>query len=241
MRSLIEPLALSVLTMVACAAAPQGGESVDAEAAAARARQRMVADQLEARGIQDTRVLEAMREVPRHRFVPANLASHAYADSPLLIGHDQTISQPFIVALMSAMARPGPSDRALEIGTGSGYQTAVLAKLVARVYTIELVEPLAREARARLAAYPNVETRIGDGYAGWPEQAPFDVILVTAAAPEVPQPLVDQLKPGGRLVIPVGDHASTQDLRVIEKRTDGSVTSRSLGAVRFVPLVKPPA
>jgi protein-L-isoaspartate(D-aspartate) O-methyltransferase len=181
-----------------------------------------------------------MRDVPRHEFVPPDLWREAYADSPLPIGHGQTISQPYIVALMTALARPSPTDRALEVGTGSGYQAAVLSRLLDRVYTIELLEPLAREAATRLARYSNVTTRVGDGYAGWPEQAPFDIIVVTAAPDEVPPRLVEQLKPGGRLVIPVGRTADVQELRLIEKRADGTISNRSIAPVRFVPLVKPP-
>lgn len=184
------------------------------------------------------RVMAAMAGVPRHEFVPAVQARNAYANRPLSIGHGQTISQPFIVALMSDLMGIGPDDRVLEIGTGSGYQAAVLAGLAGTVYTIEIVEPLAREAAGRLKrlGYGNVLTRIGDGYQGWPEHAPFDAIMVTAAPREVPQPLLDQLKPGGRLVVPIGGQASGQSLLVIEKRPDGTVTRRSVLAVRFVPL-----
>jgi protein-L-isoaspartate(D-aspartate) O-methyltransferase len=201
----------------------------------------MVEHQIRARGIADARVLRAMREVERHLFVPPDLMREAYGDTPLPIGHSQTISQPYIVALMTELARPDPADRALEVGTGSGYQAAVLARLVARVDTIEIVEPLAREARSRLAALPNVFTHIGDGYGGLPAQAPFDLIVVTAAPPEVPPALVEQLKPGGRLVIPVGATSDVQFLRLLEKQPDGRVDDRRVAPVRFVPLVKGPA
>jgi protein-L-isoaspartate(D-aspartate) O-methyltransferase len=184
------------------------------------------------------RVQAALAKVPRHEFVPPAQRRNAYENRPLPIGHRQTISQPFIVALMTELMDVQPGDRVLEIGTGSGYQAAVLGELAAQVYTIEIVEPLAREAAVTLAAlgYHNVMTRIGDGYAGWPEQAPFDSIMVTAAPREVPQPLLEQLKPGGRLVVPVGPVADGQRLLVIDKNPDGSVTRREVLAVRFVPL-----
>jgi protein-L-isoaspartate(D-aspartate) O-methyltransferase len=206
------------------------------EAAYSAARNRMVREQLEARDIRDPRVLDAMRRVPRHLFVPPDLARAAYDDAPLPIGHGQTISQPYIVALMTALARPSPGDTALEIGTGSGYQAAVLAQVVGKVYSIEYVPALAAAATARLAPYANVTVRQGDGYGGWPELAPFDVILVTAAPEEVPPALIEQLKPGGRLVIPVGSTTDTQELRLIEKDAAGQVTSTSVIPVRFVPL-----
>jgi protein-L-isoaspartate(D-aspartate) O-methyltransferase len=205
-----------------------------------RARWSMVADQIAARGVKDPRVLAAMREVPRHAFVPDAMRDSAYADSPLPIGYDQTISQPYIVALMTELARPAPSDAALEVGTGSGYQAAVLSRLVARVYSIERLAPLAQSAAAtlqRLGCH-NVQVRNGDGYQGWPEQAPFDFILVTAAPDAVPPALVTQLKPGGRLVIPVGPVGGVQDLRVVEKDSQGRITTKSVIPVRFVPLVR---
>jgi protein-L-isoaspartate(D-aspartate) O-methyltransferase len=182
------------------------------------------------------RVMAAMAKVPRHEFMPESVRRDAYANRPLPIGLGQTISQPYIVALMTDLMEVKPGDRVLEIGTGSGYQAAVLAELAGTVYTVEIVEPLAREARERLKGYRNVITRIGDGYQGWPEHAPFDSIMVTAAPREVPQPLIDQLKPGGRLVVPVGAQASGQSLLVIEKQADGRITRRSVLAVRFVPL-----
>jgi protein-L-isoaspartate(D-aspartate) O-methyltransferase len=201
------------------------------------ARARMVKDQLEARGIRDPRVLAAMREVPRHQFVPADVIREAYDDTPLPIGHDQTISQPYIVALMTELARPQPTDRALEIGTGSGYQAAVLSRVAGQVFTIEYVPALARSAAKVLAAYPNIVVREGNGYGGWPEHGPYDIILVTAAPETLPPALVDQLAPGGRLIIPIGATATTQELKLIQKRADGTITTESVAPVRFVPLV----
>jgi protein-L-isoaspartate(D-aspartate) O-methyltransferase len=184
------------------------------------------------------RVMAALGKVPRHEFVPAGERRHAYENRPLPIGLGQTISQPFIVALMTDIMDIQPTHRVLEIGTGSGYQAAVLAELAAAVYTVEIVEPLAREAARRLQAlgYRNVHTRTGDGYQGWAEHAPFDAIMVTAAPREIPRPLLDQLKPGGRLVVPVGGQAAGQILLVVEKLPDGSITRRNVMAVRFVPL-----
>jgi protein-L-isoaspartate(D-aspartate) O-methyltransferase len=185
-------------------------------------------------------VERAMRAVPRHRFVPPDLARSAYHDNPLPIGHGQTISQPFIVALMTELADVERDSRVLEVGTGSGYQAAVLAQCAARVYSIEIVQPLGEQARTVLAdlGYGNVEVRIGDGYKGWPEAAPFDAIVVTAAPDHVPQPLVDQLAPNGRMVIPVGTRYGAQDLVVITKGLDGRTVTRRTIAVRFVPLVR---
>ncbi|HEX8526403.1 protein-L-isoaspartate(D-aspartate) O-methyltransferase [Allosphingosinicella sp.] len=186
-------------------------------------------------------VLEAMRRVPRHLFVPEDVRAEAYRQHPLPIGHDATISAPTIVALMTELLDPRPGDRVLEVGTGSGYQAAVLSGLVGEVFSIEIVEPLARSARERLAGlgYANVTVRAGDGYAGWPEHSPFDKIIVTAAAPRVPQPLIDQLRPGGRMVIPVGTASDAHDLLLlIEKGADGRIRRRSILPVRFVPLVR---
>ena len=185
-------------------------------------------------------VLRAMARVPRHEFVPASVASQAYANRPLPIGDGQTISQPFIVALMTELARPGPASSVLEVGTGSGYQAAVLAEVAGEVYTIEIVESLGRHAAATLSrlGYRNIRTRIGDGYKGWPEAAPFDAIVVTAAPDHVPPALVAQLKPGGRLVIPVGPQSSVQELLVIDKLPNGTTVETRKLPVRFVPLVR---
>jgi protein-L-isoaspartate(D-aspartate) O-methyltransferase len=188
----------------------------------------------------DAGVKGALARVPRHLFVPFAQVPYAYENRPLPIGHGQTISQPYIVAIMTEVLRLGKQDRVLEIGTGSGYQAAVLAELVRSVYTIEIVEPLAAEARERLGrlGYRNVEVRTGDGYKGWPERAPFDAIMVTAGADEVPQPLLQQLKPGGRMVIPVGPAGGIQSLTLIEKQADGSIRSRQILPVRFVPFTR---
>jgi protein-L-isoaspartate(D-aspartate) O-methyltransferase len=201
-------------------------------------RLRMVREQIEARGIRDPRVLDAMRRVPRHLFVPEALRPQAYEDHPLPIGHGQTISQPYIVAWMTEALQAGPGRRVLEVGTGSGYQAAVLAEIGVDVYTIEIVAPLAASAARVLAAlgYQRLHARVGDGYAGWPEHAPFDAIVVTAAPDHVPAPLVDQLAVGGRLVIPVGGRG-VQQMTVITRRTDG-ITREELMPVLFVPLVR---
>lgn len=201
------------------------------------ARGQMVSSQIAARGISHQATLQAMRKVPRHLFVPASIASEAYSDRPLPIGYNQTISQPLVVAHMTELARPSKGKKALEIGTGSGYQAAVLAEIVDTVYTIEIVPELAKESAARLKTlgYGNIVVRYGDGYMGWPEHAPFDIILVTAAADHIPQPLKDQLAEGGRLVMPVGDPASVQQLIVLTKRK-GKITEQRLEPVRFVPL-----
>jgi protein-L-isoaspartate(D-aspartate) O-methyltransferase len=198
----------------------------------------MVEVQLRARGIRSDRVLRAMRTVPRHEFVSESYAARAYEDSPLPIGSGQTISQPYIVALMTELVDPRPEHRVLEVGTGSGYQAAVLAQLVREVYTIEIVPELARPATQRFArlGYDNVYVREGDGYRGWPEHAPFDGIVVTAGATEIPKPLVEQLKPGGRMVIPVGSRRAHQTLQVVVKNPDGTINIRDVAPVRFVPL-----
>lgn len=184
------------------------------------------------------RVMGAMARVPRHRLVPDGEAGQAYRNRPLAIGLGQTISQPFIVALMTDLLDAKPGERILEVGTGSGYQAAVLAELGARVYSIEILEPLGRDAAKRLAelGYANVETRIGDGYRGWPENAPFDSIIVTAAARAVPPALVEQLKTGGKLVIPVGESGGDQTLYLMEKQPDGRMARKRILGVRFVPL-----
>jgi protein-L-isoaspartate(D-aspartate) O-methyltransferase len=186
----------------------------------------------------DERVLAAMRTVPRHEFVRPADRDLAYQNRPLPIGHGQTISQPYIVAIMTDLIEPRPGCVVLEVGTGSGYQAAVLGELCRKVYSIEIVEPLGLQARERLGrlGYDNVEVRIGDGYYGWPEHAPFDAIVVTAVASHVPPPLLQQLKPGGRMVLPVGTRFTTQQLVLVEKHADGKVTTRQLLPVAFVPL-----
>jgi protein-L-isoaspartate(D-aspartate) O-methyltransferase len=185
----------------------------------------------------DPEVMQALRRVPRHLFVPPEQQPYAYDDRPLSIGHGQTISQPFIVALMTDLLNVQTDDRVLEVGTGSGYQAAVLAELAQRVYTIEIIPDLARSASDRLGRlYGNIETRAGDGYHGWSEAAPFDSIVVTAAASHIPPPLVQQLLPGGRMVIPVGNRFSVQQLVLVEKDEAGGVTTRQLLPVAFVPL-----
>ncbi len=201
-------------------------------------RETMVREQIAGRGIRDARVIEALRQVPRHLFMPAAERQHAYADGPVPIGQGQTISQPYIVALMTELVRPQSGDRVLEVGAGSGYQAAVLARLVAHVYTVELEDALARTATALLREleYENVTVRSGDGYAGWPEHAPFDIVFVTAAPEQVPQPLIDQLKPGGRMIVPVGPRFSVQRLQLIEKDAGGATRTTDVSRVMFVPL-----
>jgi protein-L-isoaspartate(D-aspartate) O-methyltransferase len=226
----MRPIASALALCVGCSVG-------QAEPAAERAaeRERMVAEQIEARGVRDPRVLAALRRVPRHRFVPEAERASAYADRPLPIAAGQTISQPLIVALMSELAGVSPGERVLEVGTGSGYQAAVLAELGAEVHSIEIVPELAASARATLAAcgYGRVNVIAGDGYRGLPERAPFDAIVVTAAPDHVPQPLIDQLAVGGRLVIPIGD--DFQELRVLE-RTHTDIEERAVSDVRFVPM-----
>ena len=187
-------------------------------------------------------VENVMSRVPRHEFVPEAMRTSAYKDMPLSIGHGQTISQPYIVALMTELAGVDKDDVVLEIGTGSGYQAAVLSGLVRKVYTIEIVEPLGRTAAQTLKrlGYENVEARIGDGYKGWPERAPFDAILVTAAPDRIPEPLIEQLRPGGKLIVPVGESAANQELTVLEKKKDGTTTTSQVLPVRFVPLTRSP-
>ncbi len=186
----------------------------------------------------ESRTLRALATVPRPEFVPEGLRSEAWENHPLPIGHGQTISQPYIVALMTDLVRPEADHVVLEVGTGSGYQAAVLSELVGQVYSLEIIEPLAQQARKRLRrlGYDNIETRLGDGYFGWEEHAPFDAIVVTAAASHVPPPLIRQLRPGGRMVIPVGGRFSVQYLLLIEKDLEGKTHTRQITAVRFVPL-----
>jgi len=202
-------------------------------------REEMVRGQIEARGVKDGSVLRAMREVARHCFVPRESRGEAYDDHPIPIGQGQTISQPYIVALMTDLLQVKPSDRVLEVGTGSGYQAAVLSGLVDRVFSVEIIPALAEKARARLKSlgYENIRVRCGDGYLGWKEHAPFDAIIVTAAPSEIPPPLLRQLKPGGRMCIPVGGRYQVQQLTLIEKGHDGSVSKRAVIPVRFVPLL----
>lgn len=226
---------LSLVTPAAC----DGEAETPAEVAAhAERRAEMVQVQLrgEGRDITNERVLRAMGSVPRHEFIPAQLRAEAYEDHPLPIGHEQTISQPYIVAFMTQALDPQPGERILEIGTGSGYQAAILAAMGAQVHTIEIVEPLGEQAKRDLERlhYDNVQVRIGDGYAGWPDAAPFDAIIVTCAPEQVPQPLVDQLKPGGRMIIPVGTLGS-QKLVLLEKKANG-LQQKDVLAVRFVPM-----
>ncbi len=224
----------------ATTATPQAERvGVDGDDANAQARATLV-ETIKASGISDAAVLAAIGRVPRHEFVPLEVRHRAYDDRPLPIGEGQTISQPSLVALMTVLADVKPNDKVLEIGTGSGYQSAVLSALAAQVYTIEIVEPLARRARAdleRLGYAKNIQFRIGNGYEGWPEAAPFDAIVVTAAPATVPPALVKQLKPGGKLVIPVGE--TEQRLRVLEKTAKG-IEERQITPVRFVPMIRPP-
>jgi len=222
------PLVLAALTPLSTARA-QTRQDIEA------ARNQMVEEEIIAAGVENKRVIEAMRTTPRHEFVSLNLRKYAYVDMALPIGESQTISPPFVVAFMTEQLDPQPTDKVLEIGTGSGYQAAVLAEIVDHVHTIEIVEPLGERARRDLErlGYDNVTVRVGDGFAGWPEQAPFDAIVVTAAPEEIPPPLIEQLAEGGRLVIPVGD--TFQELRVVTKSPTGLVTE-DLMPVRFVPM-----
>jgi protein-L-isoaspartate(D-aspartate) O-methyltransferase len=227
---------------IVLAAPAWGGSSTAAEPSSpdwAGERRRMVEQQLKARGIRDPRVLEAMLTVPRDQFVPERQRPQAYADTPLPIGHDQTISQPYIVAFMTEALDVQPGDSVLEIGTGSGYQAAVLGTLARTVYTIEIVAPLAERARETLRrlGYRNVEVRTGNGYLGWPEHAPFDRIMVTAAPDEVPPALIKQLKVGGLMAIPVG--TTSQELRILRRTETGTETLKTL-PVRFVPMTGKP-
>ena len=202
-------------------------------------RNAMIETQLRPRGIANEQVLEAMARIPREAFVPAEIRSKAYEDGPLPIGHGQTISQPYIVALMTELLAPAAEHRVLEIGTGSGYQAAILSGLVKEVYSMEIVEPLAKRATEVLAGLgiTNVHVRAGDGYAGWPEKAPFDTIIVTCAPDHIPQPLIDQLKEGGRMVIPVGEQFGVQKLIRLSK-VKGTVRQEDVLDVRFVPLTR---
>jgi protein-L-isoaspartate(D-aspartate) O-methyltransferase len=225
----------------ACASSTPRHEDSGADGRDARRdeRERMVAGQIAARGVRDPAVLAAMAAVPREWFVPPELQASAYDDAALPIAAGQTISQPYIVALMTEALALQPGARVLEIGTGSGYQAAVLAQLTPHVYSIEYVPALAESARATLAAHglTGIALRQGDGYGGWPDAAPFDAILVAAAPPSVPQPLIDQLRPGGRLCIPIDAAPGMQELLLVSKQADGSTTRTSLRPVRFVPML----
>ncbi|TMQ02013.1 MAG: protein-L-isoaspartate(D-aspartate) O-methyltransferase [Verrucomicrobia bacterium] len=228
-------LAGTLATLLVVLAAPAAED-----AQANGERNRMVEEQIRARGVTNSVVLEAMRRVPRHQFVEANLRRQAYDDQPLPIGHGQTISQPYIVALMTELLEVKPGQKVLEVGTGSGYQAAVLFEITTNVYTIEIVRPLYEKALRRLkeAGLPESRVRHGDGYFGWEEQAPFDAIIVTAAADHIPPPLLKQLRPGARMVVPIGPVHATQRLVVVQKGEDGKVKTRSVLPVRFVPLVR---
>jgi protein-L-isoaspartate(D-aspartate) O-methyltransferase len=232
MRIVAHYLLLAAIATTGC------GQQLPSAADFAAQRQRMVEQQLKLRGIKDERVLVAMAKVPREEFVPADARVEAYEDGPLRIGYDQTISQPYIVAFMTEQLRPKESDRVLEIGSGSGYQAAILAELVGEVYTIDIVEPLVKSAEATLQrlGYNNVHIKVGDGYKGWPEEAPFDAVIVTCAPEKVPQPLVDQLKDGGRMVIPVGERFA-QQLYLLEKK-NGQLKESVTLPVRFVPMLR---
>ena len=238
MKHAADLLLAALVAATACDGRAADGPRVTAipSDADAERRTRMVETQIVARGVRDPRVLAAMRKVPRHRFVDDGQRAQAYEDHPLPIPGNQTISQPYIVALMTELLELKPSSRVLEIGTGSGYQSAVLAELASQVYTIEIVPELARLAGSRLKdlGYGNVTVREGDGYRGWPEHAPFDGIIVTAAPERIPQPLLDQLAPGGIMVIPVGGFF--QELKVFRKSADGRITEKDILPVRFVPM-----
>jgi protein-L-isoaspartate(D-aspartate) O-methyltransferase len=219
-------------------AAGSAGEEGEEAGRTEELRRRMVKTQIENRGVEDSQVLEAMRSVPRHRFVPSASLESAYADQPQPIGHGQTISQPYIVAYMTEVLEIEPGDKVLEIGTGSGYQAAVLAEITDEVWSIEIIEPLAGQAATRLQrlGYGEVQTRTGDGYYGWEEAAPFDAVIVTAAAGHIPPPLIEQLKAGGRMIIPVGGTYEVQSLMLVRKDAEGDVTTERLMPVRFVPM-----
>ncbi len=244
MRNLVFALVVAALAAAGCKAAREEVEEplneqptvTGEEVSFDRARERMVESQIRRRGVKDERVLAAMAKVKRHLFVPERYRSQAYNDYPLPIGEGQTISQPYIVGFMTEILDMKEGDKVLEVGTGSGYQAAVLGELVEEVYTIEILPKLGEEAAARLndLGYKNVHVKIGDGYQGWPEHAPFDEIIVTAAPEQVPQPLIDQLKEGGRMVIPVGEHPH-QELKLLTKKK-GRIEEKSVIGVLFVPM-----
>jgi protein-L-isoaspartate(D-aspartate) O-methyltransferase len=232
---------LTVFLVSSLALAGEPAQSGEEEKSQEQKRVRMVETQIRQRGVKNKTVLAAMGKVRRHEFVPQKLRARSYEDGPLPIGHGQTISQPYIVAYMTELLAPKKEHKVLEIGTGSGYQAAVLAEIVSKVYTIEIIEELGKSAKARLAnmEYKNIEVKIADGYHGWKEHAPFDTIIVTCAASHVPPPLVQQLKPGGKMCIPVGTVFGPQQLVLVTKRKDGKIGSKSVLPVRFVPLVRP--
>jgi protein-L-isoaspartate(D-aspartate) O-methyltransferase len=239
MNTIRKTASIAILAVL-IAAVPAGIVSAQEpdEAAFASMREEMVKSQIARRGVADHAVLRAMNTVPRHRFVPKEMLDEAYDDTPLPIGYGQTISQPYIVAYMTEIVRADKESTVLEIGTGSGYQAAVLSAVAGKVYTIEIIPHLAKTAARRLEelGYKNVTVRHADGYYGWEEHAPFDAIIVTAAAGHIPPPLIKQLKPGGRMVIPVGGPFMVQSLVLVEKDRAGKITTRNLMAVRFVPL-----
>ena len=232
-------MAQRILLLLSLPASAACQQAVDT-ASWREARLRLVNEQLLPSGLRDSATIVAMRTVPRHEFVPEDQRVHAYEDVPLPIGHDQTISQPAVVALMTQLVEPRPGKKVLEVGTGSGYQAAVLAQAGCRVWTIEIFRALAEESRARLVrlGYANVIVRHGDGYAGWPGVAPFDAIVVTAAAESIPPPLLKQLGPGGRLVMPVGRESSEQALLLVQKDSAGEISTREILPVRFVPFLR---
>ena len=230
-RSGIKSILLGIISLLAL--------SVHCQIDHKQLRENMIKEQLLARDISDPATLKAMRNVPRHEFVPADMQPYAYSDNPLPIGMKQTISQPYIVAYMTQVLKLKEHDGVLEVGTGSGYQAAILGQIVDTVYTIEIVEALAFTAKNRLSAlgYNNIEVRTGDGYLGWPEKGPFDAIMVTAGAEEVPEPLLKQLKEGGRMIIPVGPHNGIRQLLLMTKKS-GKIKTKEVMSVRFVPLTR---
>jgi protein-L-isoaspartate(D-aspartate) O-methyltransferase len=230
------PIVLSLLGAACLPAAPPARRGD----AWAREREAMVRTQIQDRGVRNADVLRVLGQVPRHLFMPEALRDQAYEDHPVPVGYGQTISQPYIVGLMTELLEPARTHKVLEIGTGSGYQAAVLSRLVQHVYTIEIVPELARSAQEKLKqlGYQNITVRLGDGYLGWPQEAPFDRIILTAAPPEIPRALLDQLRPGGRLVAPVGSTVWGQELVVVEKTATGKLKKRAVLPVAFVPMVR---
>ena len=235
-------LTLPAVALTVCSGGSEPPVTVQAADGHTQEREAMVRDQIRARGVRSEKVLDALRKVQRHLFVPDEMVGAAYSDRPLPIGHGQTISQPYIVGFMTDLLDVEPDHRVLEIGTGSGYQAAILAELAGEVFSIEIVEPLGNRARETLVGlgYEHVQLRIGNGYLGWPEAAPFDRVIVTAAPEEMPQALVDQLKPGGRLLAPVGPVYGAQEIIRLDKDISGKVRRRAVLPVRFVPMVRNP-